>query len=86
MILRPWSFGSDAGYRRAAALLAHEFFHAWNVKRIRDRVLGPFEYGRENYTDLLWFHEGFTETIESRLLIAAGLKDREDFLDDLAGT
>ena len=60
------SFEDEAGYRRFADLAAHEFFHAWNVKRIHDAALGPFDYTRENYTRLLWFHEGFTDYLAQR--------------------
>jgi predicted metalloprotease with PDZ domain len=77
-------FEDDKSYQRFAELAAHEFFHTWNVKRIRDRVLGPFDYTRENYTRLLWFHEGFTEYMESILLLRAGIIDAETYLDDLA--
>jgi predicted metalloprotease with PDZ domain len=78
------SFEDQKGYHGFAELAAHEFFHAWNVKRIRDRVLGPFDYTRENYTRLLWFHEGFTEYMESLVLIRAGLLSPKDYLDELA--
>jgi predicted metalloprotease with PDZ domain len=77
-------FEDDKAYQRFAELAAHEFFHTWNVKRIRDRVLGPFDYQRENYTRLLWFHEGFTEYMESILLLRAGVIDAQTYLDDLA--
>ncbi len=83
MILRPWAFDSSSAYERAASLLAHEFFHAWNVKRIHDQPLGPFDYTSENYTDLLWFHEGFTETMEARILLRAGLVSSDGFLNNL---
>ncbi len=77
-------FEDDKSYQRFAELAAHEFFHTWNVKRIRDRVLGPFDYTGENYTRLLWFHEGFTEYMESILLLRAGIIEPETYLDDLA--
>jgi predicted metalloprotease with PDZ domain len=77
-------FEDDKAYQRFAELAAHEFFHTWNVKRIRDRVLGPFDYSREAYTRLLWFHEGFTEYMESILLLRAGIVDAGTYLDDLA--
>ena len=86
MILRPWIFADDSGYARAQRLIAHEFFHIWNVKRIRDGVLGPFDYGREAYTDLLWFHEGFTETMETRALLRAGLLSPRAYLEQLANS
>jgi predicted metalloprotease with PDZ domain len=77
------TFEDDKAYQRFNELAAHEFFHAWNVKRIHDRVLGPFDYRQENYTRLLWFHEGFTEYMESIVLLRAGLLDAETFIDDL---
>jgi predicted metalloprotease with PDZ domain len=77
------SFDDEKGYLDFAELAAHEFFHTWNVKRIRDRVLGPFDYTKENYTRLLWFHEGFTEYMESILLLRAGLLDARKYLREL---
>ncbi len=77
-------FEDDKAYRTFAALAAHEFFHAWNVKRIHDRILGPFDYTRENYTRLLWFHEGFTEFAEELILLRSGLMDAGAYLDELA--
>jgi predicted metalloprotease with PDZ domain len=79
-----FSFEDESGYQAFAELAAHEFFHTWNVKRIRDRVLGPFDYTRENYTRLLWFHEGFTEYMESLVLLRAGIIDAERYVADLA--
>jgi len=66
-------FSEPAGYRRLANLAAHEFFHLWNVKRLRDAALVPYDYRGENYTRLLWFHEGFTETMEQQALVRAGI-------------
>lgn len=77
------SFEDEKGYQAFNELAAHEFFHAWNVKRIRDRVLGRFDYTRENYTRLLWFHEGFTEYMESIILLRAGLISPSQYLQDL---
>ncbi|HET6284963.1 MAG TPA: hypothetical protein VFH73_28660, partial [Polyangia bacterium] len=65
------SFEDEAGYQRFADLAAHEFFHVWNVKRIRDKVLGPFDYTRENYTRLLWLHEGFTDYLANIIILRA---------------
>ena len=78
------SFEDEKGYQNFAELAAHEFFHAWNVKRIHDRVLGPFDYTKENYTRLLWFHEGFTEHMQALILLRAGLLSVERYLKDLA--
>ena len=78
------SFEDEKGYQNFAELAAHEFFHAWNVKRIHDRALGPFDYTKENYTRLLWFHEGFTEHMQAIILIRAGLMTVDRYLKDLA--
>ncbi|MEE9383306.1 MAG: PDZ domain-containing protein [Nannocystaceae bacterium] len=86
MIVRPWAFTNNEAYTKAAGLGAHEFFHAWNVKRIHDRVLGPFDYSRENYTELLWFHEGFTSAMSQRALLHAGLIDADEYLSNLEDT
>jgi predicted metalloprotease with PDZ domain len=83
MIVRPWSFSNDAGYAGLQRLMAHEFFHVWNVKRIHDEVLGPFDYSKESYSELLWFHEGLTETMETRALLRAGLISPDDYLRQL---
>lgn len=77
-------FADDAGYRRMANLGAHEFFHLWNVKRLRDAALRPYDYRGEDYTRLLWFHEGFTETMEQQALVRAGLVEGETYLRELA--
>ena len=77
------AFEDEKAAQRFDELAAHEFFHAWNVKRIRDRILGPFDYTAENYTRLLWFHEGFTEYMQSIILLRAGLLTPERYLKDL---
>ncbi len=84
IILQPWSFDDDGAYVRAQRVAAHEFFHAWNVKRIHDEVLGPFDYSGEVYSELLWFHEGVTTTMTSRLLLAAGLMTPDEYVAGLA--
>lgn len=83
MGMNPAMFDTDGGYPRAARLVAHEMFHLWNVKRIHDRALGPFDYARENHTRLLWFHEGFTETMEALSLLRAGLVSPEEHVRSL---
>ncbi len=67
-----------------ANLVSHEFFHLWNVKRIRPDVLGPFDYTKENYTKLLWVAEGFTDYYAQLALRRAGLITEQDFLEDRA--
>ncbi len=65
----------DSGFRELLLLVAHEFFHAWNAKRLRAPQLGPFDYARECPTTLLWFHEGFTSFMQYVILLRAGLVD-----------
>ncbi len=62
-------------------LVAHEYFHLWNVKRIRGKALGPFDYDNENYTHLLWVAEGFTSYYEDLILRRAGLTTSDAFLN-----
>lgn len=68
-----FNFKPRARYIDFLSLVAHEYFHVWNVKRIRPDALGPFDYENENYTKLLWFAEGGTAYYESVLLRRAGL-------------
>ncbi len=79
-----WSLRDAARYRTFLGLVAHEFFHVWNVKRIHDRVLGPFDYERETLTSLLWFHEGFTAYYDDLLPTRAGVFSVKDWLELLA--
>ena len=79
-----FSFEDEKAYQSFDELAAHEFLHAWNVKRIRDRGLRRFDYTKENYTRLLWFHEGFTEYLQGLILLRAGLLSVERYLKDLA--
>lgn len=64
---------------------AHEFFHLWNVKRIRPQSLEPIDYTKENYTRALWFSEGVDSTVADYMLVRAGLIGEDMFLDRLAG-
>jgi len=79
----------NAGVLRAnpqalADVTAHEFFHLWNVKRIRPQSLEPVDYSKENYTTALWFSEGFTSTVGDYTLLRAGLLDESRYLSRLA--
>jgi predicted metalloprotease with PDZ domain len=64
--------------------VSHEFFHVWNIKRIRPKPLGPFDYRRENHTRQLWTMEGVTSYYEKRFVAAAGLYSKERFLERVA--
>ena len=68
------------GRRRWLAFVCHEYFHLFNVKRIRPIALGPFDYDKENYTRMLWVSEGFTVYYEGLILNRAGLFTRADVL------
>jgi predicted metalloprotease with PDZ domain len=62
------------------SVTAHEFFHLWNVKRIRPKTLEPVDYTKENYTRALWFSEGVTSTAEGIIQLRAGLIDEKQYL------
>ena len=66
------------------SVTAHEFFHAWNVKRIRPATLEPIDYTRENYTRALWFSEGATSVAADLILLRAGLMSEQQFRNDIA--
>lgn len=80
-----WTY-QGAEYTGFLSLVAHEYFHLWNVKRIRPIELGPFDYDQENYTSLLWVMEGFTSYYEKLILVRAGFMSKEDFLNKLQGS
>jgi predicted metalloprotease with PDZ domain len=67
-----------------ASATAHEFFHLWNVKRIRPQTLEPVDYTRENYTRALWFSEGCTSTAADIIQLRAGLLDERRFEQQIA--
>lgn len=79
------SLRSPAGYQNLVSVISHEFFHAWNVKRIRPDALGPFDYSRENYTRLLWVAEGITDYYGALMLRRAGIINDEEYLATLSG-
>lgn len=68
------------GYGTLLGLISHEYFHTWNVKRLRPGDFTRYDYGSENYTELLWFFEGFTSYYDDLLLRRAGLLDDAAYL------
>ncbi len=66
-----------------AGVAAHEFFHLWNVKRIRPATLEPVDYTKEQYTRALWFAEGVTNTYGSYTLVRSGIWNKDRFYEDL---
>ncbi|ETZ21243.1 peptidase M61 [Pedobacter sp. V48] len=65
-------YADAKGYKDFLNLVAHEYYHLWNVKRLRPVALGPFDYDNENYTSNLWVAEGFTSYYENKLTHRAG--------------
>jgi predicted metalloprotease with PDZ domain len=76
--------GLPDGYVTLLGLISHEYFHTWNVKRLRPAEFARLDYTRENYTPLLWFFEGFTSYYDDLLLLRAGLIDGNRYVKLLA--
>ena len=74
------------GYTTLQGLISHEYFHTWNVKQLRPDALARYDYSQENYTQLLWFFEGFTSYYDDILLRRAGLIDDASYLKLLGKT
>ncbi len=74
------------GYTTLLGLISHEYFHTWNVKQLRPDALARYDYSQENYTQLLWFFEGFTSYYDDILLRRAGLIDDTTYLKLLGKT
>lgn len=75
--------GKDAmtdGYRTYLGLCSHEYFHTWNVKRIKPAAFAPYDLKQENYTSLLWLFEGFTSYYDDLMLVRSGVISRDDYL------
>jgi predicted metalloprotease with PDZ domain len=98
----PWADGDGMEHRNSTSLtssrtldesasallstVSHEFFHSWNMERIRSAELEPFDFDRADMSDELWFGEGFTQYYTSLFLTRAGLLDPERYIEGLAGT
>ncbi len=98
----PWASGDGMEHRNSTILtssrslhdaapgligtVAHEFFHAWNVERIRPRSLEPFDFERVNMSGELWLAEGFTSYYDGLILMRAGIRDLDGFAQDVAET
>ncbi len=74
------------GYRRFLGLCSHEYFHSWNIKRIRPRAFTPYDLERENYTRLLWIFEGFTSYYDDLMLARSRVIGTDDYLKALGST
>src|SRR5690606_37275800 len=78
------AYKSYSGYLGFLGLVAHEYFHVWNVKRLRPEALGPFNYDEENYTTNLWVSEGFTAYYDNLALQRTGFTDETSYLKLIA--
>jgi predicted metalloprotease with PDZ domain len=80
-----WATRTRGAYVNWLNLVSHEYFHAWNGKRLRPAELGPFDYENENPTTSLWIVEGFTDYYGPLTVHRAGLTSRAEYLDSLSG-
>jgi predicted metalloprotease with PDZ domain len=78
------AYNTEKGYKGFLSLVAHEYFHLWNVKRLRPAALGPFDYSKENYTTDLWISEGFTAYYDNLILRRTGIYSPEAYLNVLS--
>jgi len=78
--------GLPEGYRTFLGLCSHEYFHTWNVKRIKPAAFTPYDLDRENYTTLLWAFEGFTSYYDDLALLRSGAIELKDWLELMAKT
>jgi predicted metalloprotease with PDZ domain len=83
LIYSQFGFRDREKYNRFMQLVAHEFFHLWNIKRLRPQALETFDYEKENYTTSLWFCEGTTSYYDLSIPLRAGIYDSQTFLDKL---
>jgi predicted metalloprotease with PDZ domain len=83
---KPGQSGVDDDYRDFLGLCSHEYFHTWNVKRIKPAVYQPYDLQSEVYTDLLWAFEGITSYYDDLALLRSGLIEMDSYLELLAQT
>ncbi|NOY47153.1 MAG: M61 family metallopeptidase [Chlorobi bacterium] len=77
---------AEGGMERNIGTVAHEFFHCWNVERIRPKALEPFNFEEANMSGELWFAEGFTSYYTALMMCRAGLMSHDDYIKGLSGT
>lgn len=81
LIFKRFNYSPRANYLEFISLAAHEYFHLWNVKRLRPVALGPFNYYSENYTTSLWIAEGFTSYYDDLIVYRAGISTEREYLN-----
>lgn len=77
---------TSEGYRTYLGLCSHEYFHTWNVKRIKPAAFAPYDLTKENYTSLLWLFEGFTSYYDDLMLVRSGLMSQDEYFAALGRT
>ncbi|CAN5601060.1 PDZ domain-containing protein [soil metagenome] len=80
-----WQYAQESSYNGFLALVAHEYFHLWNVKRLSPEALGPFNYDEENYTNMLYVTEGFTAYYDDLITRRCGFYSPDAYLNILSG-
>lgn len=80
-----WTYSPEK-YNDFLSVVAHEYFHIWNVKRLRPSSLVQYDYSNENYTDLLWVMEGFTTYYSKLILLRAGFYTEDEYLQHFKGS
>lgn len=80
LIFKRFNYEPRENYLEFISLVAHEYFHLWNVKRLRPAALGPFNYYEENYTTSLWIVEGFTSYYDDLMVYRAGISTEAEYL------
>lgn len=84
--MQRFAYSNKERYLNFLSLCAHEYFHLWNVKRIRPEALGPFDYSKENHTNLLWVAEGITSYYDELAMYRAGFRTESEYLRTLSNT
>src|SRR5690606_25816504 len=79
-----FAYCQKSTYKAYLGLVAHEYFHLWNVNGLRPKALGPFDYEQENYSTGLWIMEGFTSYYDNLVLRRAGIYDEFEYLQQLS--
>jgi predicted metalloprotease with PDZ domain len=83
---RRYDYTNEQRYKSFLSLCGHEYFHLWNVKRIRPAALGPFNYNQENYTNLLWVAEGITSYYDELIMYRTGFWTQAEYLKSLSSS
>ena len=81
MGVRPFIFSNPAAYKGFLGLISHEYFHTWNVKRLRPKAIAPYDFSKENYSEELWVSEGTTSYFDDLIILRAKFSDARSYLD-----